>query len=388
MATKSSDLDNQTSGADLQTMGHTPIPARGWKDPEETGVLGSAPSHLPSWSLARKLSPSCPNTRHCLGIHMTLTKEMGAAPPPPHAWTVPIVEDMVCHGRTGLTEAVVMGPSWAVLLIGRWLLGEGLTLGKVRDAMFTLTGAGTWVGKLAYLATNPLTIQEDQWVIAQTITECQIEVRGPGQPHSHLSTPQPFRFHCPGDSPQKDHPRDASFDHQPSPCRPQRGWDHDWCWRDQRLKPLQPPSPSMDHRFKSDRSSLLTASLVSSQSDRSEGSQHSQHSRQCRETRAYMKINLPIFKDEETKDAITYQNWRLDLIVYHHVGCWDHTLLPYGIQSLQGYPGELVWCLGMDITLDNVLTTIDEHYNNVKALDALNQQLFQLQMADKETVSD
>ena len=42
----------------------------------------------------------------------------------------------------------------------------------------------------------------------------------------------------------------------------------------------------------------------------------------------------------------------------------------------------------MDITLDNVLTILDEHYNNVKVLDALNQELFQLQMADKETVSD
>ena len=31
---------------------------------------------------------------------------------------------------------------------------------------------------------------------------------------------------------------------------------------------------------------------------------------------------------------------------------------------------------------------LDEHYNNVKALDALNQELFQLQMADKETVLD
>ena len=27
--------------------------------------------------------------------------------------------------------------------------------------------------------------------------------------------------------------------------------------------------------------------------------------------------------------------------------------------------------LGMDTTLDNVLTILDEHYNNVKALDAL-----------------
>ena len=43
----------------------------------------------------------------------------------------------------------------------------------------------------------------------------------------------------------------------------------------------------------------------------------------------------------------------------------------------------------MDITLDDVLTILDEHYTqmNMKALDALNQELFQLRMADKETVS-
>ena len=43
---------------------------------------------------------------------------------------------------------------------------------------------------------------------------------------------------------------------------------------------------------------------------------------------------------------------------------------------------------GTDITLDDVLMILDEHYNNVKALDVLNQELFQMQMADKETVSD
>ena len=42
----------------------------------------------------------------------------------------------------------------------------------------------------------------------------------------------------------------------------------------------------------------------------------------------------------------------------------------------------------MDMTFDDVLTILDEHYNNMNALDALNQELFQLQMADKETVSD
>ena len=75
-------------------------------------------------------------------------------------------------------------------------------------------------------------------------------------------------------------------------------------------------------------------------------------------------------------------------MVYQCVGCGDCTLLPYAIKSLQGYPGKLVWSSGMDITLDDVLTILDEHYNNVKALDTLNQELFQLWMADRETVLD
>ena len=101
-----------------------------------------------------------------------------------------------------------------------------------------------------------------------------------------------------------------------------------------------------------------------------------------------MKINLPIFKDEDAKDAVTYQSWRWDLTMYQCAGYRDHTHLPYAIRSLQGYPGELVQSTGMDITLDDVLMILDEHYNNVKVLDVLNQELFQLQMADKETVLD
>ena len=45
-------------------------------------------------------------------------------------------------------------------------------------------------------------------------------------------------------------------------------------------------------------------------------------------------------------------------MVYWHVGCRDCTLLSYAIQSLQGYPGELVQSPGMDITLDDVLTNL------------------------------
>ena len=101
-----------------------------------------------------------------------------------------------------------------------------------------------------------------------------------------------------------------------------------------------------------------------------------------------MKINLPVFKDKDAKDAVAYQSWRWDLTVYWHMGCRDHTLLSFAIWSLQGYPGEFVQSSGMDIVLDDVLMILDEHYNNVKALDALNQELFHLRMVDKVSVSD
>ena len=93
------------------------------------------------------------------------------------------------------------------------------------------------------------------------------------------------------------------------------------------------------------------ASSMSSQSDHSDRSGCLRHGRRHREE-THMKINLPIFKDEDAKDAVTYQSWRWDLTVYRHAGCRDCTLLPYAIRSLQGYPGKLVWSSGTDITLE------------------------------------
>ena len=125
---------------------------------------------------------------------MTLTKETGAVQPLSHAWTVPLVEDMLCYARTGLTKAMVTGPGRAVLFYGRHSLGKGLSPDKSRDVIFVLTGVGTWIGKPAYLATDPLTIQEGQQEIAWAITEHWIKARGSGHPHVNPLTPQPSRF--------------------------------------------------------------------------------------------------------------------------------------------------------------------------------------------------
>ena len=93
-----------------------------------------------------------------------------------------MVEDMLREARAGLTEAVVIGPSWAILFYGRHLMGEGLKVDEARDATFLLTGAGTWVGKLAYLTTDPMTIQEGRKTIAQALLDNRVKARGPGCP--------------------------------------------------------------------------------------------------------------------------------------------------------------------------------------------------------------
>ena len=77
---------------------------------------------------------------------------------------------------------------------------EGLTTDKARDAAFLLTGAGTWVGKLAYLAADPAKIQQGKRAIAQAISDCQVKARGLGHPHVNLPAQQPFWFDPPRSS--------------------------------------------------------------------------------------------------------------------------------------------------------------------------------------------
>ena len=78
---------------------------------------------------------------------------------------------MLHDARTVLIKAVVTGPGRAVLFYRRCSMGEGLTADEARDATFLLTGAGTWVGKSAYLTADSMTIQEGKRAIAQAISD-------------------------------------------------------------------------------------------------------------------------------------------------------------------------------------------------------------------------
>ena len=104
MAAKLSDLGNRVSGASLQMEGHADVPLQSAKDLRGLEASGGSPSHLPSWSPARRPPSSHPNIRHCLELDMTLTEGLGAVPPPSHSWMAPLVEDMLHYFRISLTD--------------------------------------------------------------------------------------------------------------------------------------------------------------------------------------------------------------------------------------------------------------------------------------------
>ena len=279
MAAKTSNLGDKMSEANLQVDGQVEKPAQGAADWWEMEEEDSSPHNLPLWSPVQRPLSGCLNTKHCLEIWVTLTDKLGDVPPPPHAWMVPVVEDMLWEARAGLTEAVVIGPGRAILFYGRHSMGEGLKADEARDATFLLTGAQMWVGKLAYLTANSMTIPEGRRAIAQAVSDNRVKARGPGHPWVNLPAQQPFKFNTPRTSLPGDMSIHYSSDNGQTSQQPSWGRGCNRRWRDQ--WPWSPwfPSPSPDHGFESNRSSLSTASSMSSRLDRSDGSRHSRWGR-------------------------------------------------------------------------------------------------------------
>ena len=100
-----------------------------------------------------------------------------------------------------------------------------------------------------------------------------------------------------------------------------------------------------------------------------------------------MKVNLLTFKDEKTKDAVTYHSWWWDIAIFHHLG-WDNQhLLQYVFWSLQEFPGDLARSLDEDTTLNDVLQTLDEHYGIVMTFDILSKELYSLKQGSGEDIA-
>ena len=189
-----SDQGDNITEANLQADGLREEPAQGVVERQEMEEGDSSPHNSPTWSPVQRLPAGHFNANYCLLIQVTLTDELGDVPPPMHSWTTPVIEDMLWETRARLMEAVVVGPGKAILFYRRHSLGEGLKVDEARDAAFLLTGVGTWVGKLAYLTADPMTLQEGKRAITRAVTDHGVKARGPGCPWVNLPAQLPFRF--------------------------------------------------------------------------------------------------------------------------------------------------------------------------------------------------
>ena len=193
MTAKMSDRGDNMTEANLQADGLREEPAQRAVDRQEMEEEDSSPHNSLTWSPVQRPPTGHLNMNYCLSIQVTLTDELGDVPPPLHAWMTPVIEDMLRETRAGLTEAVVIGPGKAILFYGRRSLGEGLKADEARDATFLLTGAGTWVGRLAYLTANPMTLQEGKRAIAHACIRSGSKSQRTGASSSEPASPTAFQ---------------------------------------------------------------------------------------------------------------------------------------------------------------------------------------------------
>ena len=99
MAAKMSDRGDNMTEANLQADGLAEEPAERAVDRQETEGEESSPHNSPTWSPVQRLPTGHLNMNYCLSIQVTLTDELGDVLPPLHAWTAPVVEDMLQETR-------------------------------------------------------------------------------------------------------------------------------------------------------------------------------------------------------------------------------------------------------------------------------------------------
>ena len=281
------------------------------------GVATTHSSHSVSLNL---VSPYDSQIWHCLHVQVTLREGQGLNPLPDYPWTGPIITDMFSKTED-LTEAFVLVPGKAVLFSGRWPWGEGLSYEEAWDAVFQLSGNVTWIWR-------PAVVEVVTAMVQAAVENCG-ETRGWGHLCLHHVTLQLFRlarghnvlvFWVGGKSSQ--------------PRRTQSGmtvalpmWvvDHT-----NNMDPEESDGHSVeDHphclwigvliviRIQCCPDTWLFQAFPVTLTDLSEPNSSSQARR-----RPHVKIYLPVFKDEQLKDAVTYCTWQWDVGHSQEIRVW------------------------------------------------------------------
>ena len=101
-----------------------------------------------------------------------------------------------------------------------------------------------------------------------------------------------------------------------------------------------------------------------------------------------VKVNLPTFKDEKSKDVVTYCSWWWAITIFGQSGWDDQHLLPYIFGSLQGFLGNLARSLVKDATMNNVVQMLGEHYGVLMMFNTLIKELYSLKQGSSENIAE
>ena len=240
-------------------------------------------------------------------------------------------------------------------------------------------------------------MQEDCWAIADAINEKKMQGRGPGCPQGMGAATQLSAATCntndwvqglyAGASNRKVgrtddvHTHNYEWGHAHVQCIGGGRW-HRWQVMLGVPRCFSRGSPSSGGGSSDCKSNQ--SSLHSTMTGASSGSNRSAHVG----SGPQVKVNLLIFKDEKSKDAVTYHSWQWDMAISSWSGWDDQHLLPDTFCSLQGFPGDLASSLGEDATLNDVLWMLDEHYSVIMMFNALSKELYSLKQGLSQNIAE
>ena len=276
----------------------------------------------------------------------------GNQPPPSHTWSGSLIVDMLQEAcpRHQIPEAVVLAWGEPILFFGRCLHREGLPYRSAKDVESSFRVPVYWARRTLQVEASSNTVQEGHWAIVDAVMEKKTKARGPGCPRGSGRAIQSSTSTC--------------NINECNVCSVHSGGGR-WC-QQKRTSGIPRGSPSSgggSSEWGSDQSCLCSSggessewgsdqsslcSIVMRASSSSNGSVHLGGG-------LWVKVNLPVFKDEKSKDTITYSSWEWDVAIFHWSGWDDQHLWPYIFCLLQGLPGEWARSLGEDVTLNGVL---------------------------------
>ena len=337
---------------------------------------------------------------HCVLIRMEDPQD--GAPPQRAIWTnqvIPPATRPYTEDLEPITEAYVLTRNQALLFSGRRGKNEGMTEDHARTLAHRMTGGDLpWIGGNMDCRGRVLTLRAGMHRINETIRERRKERnldkkdardgqrRKPQRKKKATAAeanPAPSEA---GDQPQRGGGSERS--HRSNP--PAGGGDGGGPPDDQGSDRGSSRGPPSSYGDGSDTASTRTGSIASSRHNRRRDNANQHRGGPAFGPGEQGKWKLRVFAGDSNThpDSVSYRTWRFQVAVYQRRGARDADLLPRIINSLRGAPGEMLASLGVDVTVDAILQTLDNYYGNALSFDALATEMYSMSQMENETAGD